>query len=212
MVGYMRRFAVTFKKAKELLAEKTIGEVTSFKAYAFSSDFYESKKGAKVSAARGGVLRDLGCHVLDLALWFFGDLQVDSAKLEPSVDDASEDSASFTAANSDGLGGEFDISWCIEKYRMPEVGLSISGSKGIINVNDDKVELNLNKGKTQTLYRHDLQDNVFFWLGGPEYFREDECFVKSVIEGCNAYPNFGIASKVDQIIDQIRHEAEKSGK
>jgi len=210
MVGYLRRFAVTFKKAKDLLAEDAIGELISFKAYACSSDFFGSKNNSRTPTFRGGVLMDLGCHVVDLALWFFGDLKVESAKLASLVDMYSEDSAYFNVRNSNGLEGKFDISWCMENYRMPEVGLSISGSKGIIEVNDDRLELKLNNGKSFTWYRHDLHDNVFFWLGGPEYFREDEYFVKSVIKDNNAEPSFYAASKVDQIIDQVKNRDDES--
>jgi predicted dehydrogenase len=210
MVGYLRRFAVTFRKAKDLLVQDAIGETVSFKAHAYSSDFFGVKKDSEAPAFRGGVLRDLGCHAVDLALWFFGDLQVEYAKLTSVIDSDSEDSAHFRVIKPSGLGGEFDISWCVDKYRMPEVGLLINGSKGTMKVDDDKLELKLTEGKSFTQYRHDLQDNVAFWLGGPEYFRENECFVKSVISGHNADPSFHIASKVDQIIDKVRNRAEKS--
>jgi predicted dehydrogenase len=211
MVGYMRRFAVTFKKAEELLEEDAIGDVDFFRACAFSSDFYGTEKNLKTSAARGGVLRDLGCHVVDLALWLFGDLQVNSATLMSNNSNDSEDSAHFEVKTfNKSLKGAFDVSWCVEGYRMPEVGLSISGSKGTVEVNDDKLELKLNKGKSFTWYRHNLGDNVPFWLGGPEYFREDECFVKSIAKGTTPEPSFHTASKVDQIIDQIKQRADKT--
>ena len=44
MVGYMKRFSVTFIKAKEILDKKFLGEDITFKAYAYSSDFYECYK------------------------------------------------------------------------------------------------------------------------------------------------------------------------
>lgn len=210
MVGYMRRFGVTFQKAKKLLNENIIGNVASFNAHAFSSDFYGVPKNAKAPGARGGVLRDLGCHIIDLALWLFGDLQVDSAKLESVVGNDSEDAAHFEVGNSNGLNGIFDVSWCMGNYRMPEVGIAINSSKGTIEVNDDEVKLKLTSGKMSTWYRHDLDDNVFFWLGGPEYFREDECFVKAVLEKRNAEPDFYTASKIDQIIDQLKNRANKT--
>jgi len=210
MVGYMRRFAVTFKKAKDLLDREVIGDLVSFQAYAYSSDFSENMAGSRIPAARGGVLRDLGCHVVDLALWFFGDLEVDSAGLKSLGGGGSEDSACFKVSKSSGLEGEFNVSWCVENYRMPEVGLSMSGSKGNIMVNDDKLELKLNNGKSASWYRHDLHDNVFFWLGGPEFFRENECFVKSVMEGGDAEPSFDSASKVDQVIDEVKRRADES--
>lgn len=207
MVGYTRRFGVSFKKVKELLAQDAIGEVLSFKAYAYSADFLESEKGSRTPASRGGVLRDLGSYAVDLALWFFGDLKVDSAKLESLIDNGSEDHAYFRTKKSGGLEGEFDVSWCMKNYRLPEVGFSIRGSKGIIEVNDDKLEVKLNSGKSSTWYRHDLNDNVPFFLGGPEYFREDAYFFKTVIERLKAEPSFCIASEVDQIIDEVKHRA-----
>ncbi|MEM2144501.1 MAG: Gfo/Idh/MocA family oxidoreductase, partial [Candidatus Jordarchaeaceae archaeon] len=207
MVGYMRRFAVTFRKVKELLSNDAIGEVLFFKAYAYSSDFSGIKDKLGIHPSEVGVIRDLGCHALDLALWLFGDLQVESAKLESLVGSSAEDSAYFRVKNSRQLEGEFSVSWCIENYRVPEVGFSIDGEKGVLEVNDDKLQLKLKGKKMLTWYRHDLHDNVTFWLGGPEFFREDEHFVKSVIAGRNAEPSFETASKVDKIIDDIRKRA-----
>ena len=209
MVGYMKRFIVTFRKARDLLTQETLGKVISFEACGYSSDFFGSNRNSKACSSRGGVLGDSGCHVVDLALWFFGDLQVDSAKLESLTNGYSEDSAYFRV-KSNALVGEFNISWCMEKYRMPEFQLLIKGSKGIMRVNDDKLELKLHDGKSSTWHKHDLGDNVFFWLGAPEYVREDKYFVKSVLEGRNAEPSFHTASKVDYIIDQVRRRAGKN--
>jgi predicted dehydrogenase len=207
MVGYTRRFAVTFRKAKDLLAEDGIGDVFSFKAYAYSSDFLGSRKDVGTGASRGGVLRDLGCHALDLALWFFGDFQVQSAELS-SINSSSDDSVSVRVEKSNGPKGEFNISWRMPSYRMPEVGLSINGSKGTIEVNDDNVKLKMKDGKLLTWYKHDLNDNTNFMLGGPEYFRENEYFVNSIIERRQAEPSFDTAAKVDEIIDQVKERAE----
>lgn len=209
MVGYMKRFAVTFRKAEHLLNQEALGDIVSFDAYAYSSDFFGSEKSSEKSAARGGVVRDLGAHVIDLALWFFGGLEVNSAKLEQPVDGVSEDSAQFSVNGADGLEGEFSISWCKENYRLPEFGLVIRGSEGIMNVNDDRVELKLNSGKSSRWYKHDLNDNVGFLLGAPEYFREDDYFIRSVLEKCNGDPSFHTASKVDYLIDQVKSRAGK---
>lgn len=211
MVGYTRRFSVTYRKAKDLLAQHAIGEVISFSAYAYSSDFLGDKKDIKAGTSRGGVLRDLGCHAIDLALWFFGELQVGSVKLTSIADDNSEDSAYFKVKNSNGVQGEFSISWREPGYRMPEIALLIRGSKGIIEVNDDKVKLKMLDGKSFIWYRHDLNDNVDFWLGGPEYFRENKSFVDSMIEGRSAEPSFLTASRVDHIIDEVKRMVNRNG-
>jgi predicted dehydrogenase len=209
MVGYMKRFGVTFRKAKDLLDQGVLGNLASFGAYSYSSDFSGMKKGSEVSGSRGGVLGDLGSHVVDLALWFFGDLQVESAELK-SLSRSSEDSARFTVRNSDGMQGQFDISWCKKEYRMPEFELVVEGTRGIINVNDDEVQLDLSHGGSRKWYRHDLNDSVGFLLGAPEYFREDEHFIKAVLNGSDAEPSFSAASKVDYLLDQVKRRADKN--
>lgn len=206
MVGYQRRFSVTYRKAKNLLDQKAIGELVSFEAYAYSSDFFGSEDDSRVHASRVGALRDLGCHVIDVALWFFGDLQAKSVKFRTS-NNCSEGSIYFECTKSGGLDGKFSVSQSMENYRMPEVGLLINGSLGVIEVNDDKLDLKLKNGKSFTWYRHNLYDNVAFLLGTPEYFREDEYFIKSVLQGHSAEPSFDTAMKVDCLIDQIKDKA-----
>lgn len=204
MVGYMKRFNVIFGKAKELLLQESLGALSSFKAYAYSSDFVSDGKTSKTSASRGGALRDLGCHVVDLALWLFGDLQVVSAKQPTQAEIGSESALSFGTVNLDGLEGEFDISQRMENYRMPEIGISIVGSKGTMEVNDDRLILKLSDGKSSTWYRQDLNDKVDFWLGEAEYYREDKHFIDSVLEKHECEPGFYTASKVDCLIDQVK--------
>ena len=87
---------------------------------------------------------------------------------------------------------------------MPEWGLTIRGAKGILKVNDDELKLDLVEGDSCKWYRHDLNDNVGFLLGAPEYFRENHSFVKSVSEDNCIKPDFRFASKVDYIIDKVR--------
>ncbi len=206
MVGYMKRFSVTFSKARSLLAENILGKLISFDGYAYSSDFSDCSQASKASLSRGGVLSDLGSHVIDLALWFFDDFKIDKAILTSIVDESCEDSANFTVSKP-GLTGQFDISWCKSNFRMPNFGLNIKGSNGVLKVNDFNLCLELNSGVSRTWYRPDLNDNVGFLLGEPEYYREDEHFIKSVLNGGKAEPSFRTASKVDYIIEQVKKEA-----
>jgi hypothetical protein len=86
---------------------------------------------------------------------------------------------------------------------MPEVGLTMAGSGGKLFVNDDQVKLELVDGGSFNWYRHDLNDNVPFWLGLPEYYREDLHFVKSMASKSRDEPNFYSAAKVDRIISDV---------
>ena len=204
MVGYMKRFSVTFRKAKELLDQGVLGSVLSFDAYAYSSDFFGVQRDS-VSIARGGVLEDLGSHVSDLAFWLFEDL-LSSIKVSSSTDPKS-DSVQFEVVGSNDFTGKFDISWAKEGYRMPEFGLVIIGTKGTIKVDDTELLFTLDNIKPKTLYRQDLDDHVPFLLSESEYFSENDHFIKSIIFNGESEPNFQTATKVDSLFDRVRCEA-----
>ena len=205
MVGYERRYAVTFNKAYDLIQHGDIGNVTSFKAYSYSSDFLnvDVEKGTKASTARGGLLRDLCSHAIDLSIWFFGDLRVISKEQRRSNDNPIfQESIGFNVIGQDGVNGIIDASWCKAGYRLPEIGLEIVGKKGSLRVNDDQLILKSNLGAS-TFYRLNLRDNVDFLLGAPEYYRESKNFIGSIINDTVAEPNFKTALKTEQIIDQV---------
>ena len=86
---------------------------------------------------------------------------------------------------------------------MSEVGFTVVGSGGRLFVNDDEIRLVQLKGKSLQWYRQDLNDNVSFWLGLPEYYREDLHFVDSLRSGTQASPDFSSAAKVDKIVDEV---------
>jgi len=208
MVGYMKRFSMFFRKAKELLESTSLGTPLSFKAYAYSSDFQGLTKESKSSVSRGGALKDIGCHIIDLSLWLLGDLKLDSVISCYKIG-GSETSVSFAASNSSGLKGQFDISQRMPNYRLPEFGCNIELTKGKLDVNDDRVYLTLPDGSHRTWFRHDLQDNVNFWLGETEYYRENQKFVESIIQGRQCEPNFETSVKVDSLIDQVKEGVKK---
>jgi len=200
----MKRVSVVFRKAREILSSEILGELLRFRGYAFSSDFLGTTEESKSSASRGGALSDIGCHVIDLANWMFGRLQVQDVFSVDRNDSGSETSISFSALNPDKLLGLFDVSQSIVGYRMPEFGLSIEGSKGRIDVNDDRLCLTLEDGSQKRWFRHDLNDSVDFSIGDPEYFREDAEFVNSLLNNRQCELSFASASAVDYVIDQVR--------
>jgi predicted dehydrogenase len=210
MVGYVKRFSLTFGKAKSLLDQGILGELNYFDAHAYSSDFSRIQKGSKMSRSRGGVLGDLGSHVIDLALWFFDDFEVQSASLKSILNETGEDSVNFKVKKL-RLEGTVHVSWCMDDYRMPSFGLIITGSAGTLKVNDYSLDLKLSNGNSYRWFRHDLNDHVNFLLGESEYYREDEAFVKSVLNGGKVEPSFVTASKVDRVIDQVKDKVKANG-
>ena len=207
MVGYMKRFSMVFGKAREILCNREIGELQGFKAYAYSSDFIELTQESKSLESRGGALCDIGCHVIDLALWIFGRLEVNDVLSFVKNGTRVESSVSFKAVNSDGLSGLFNISQSLPGYRMPEFGLSIEGSNGRIDVSDDRLCLSLKDGNQRKWHRHDVNDGVYFSIGEPEYYRADSEFVKCILNYRGCESSFENATVVDYIIDQVRNRS-----
>lgn len=210
MVGYMKRFGVTFKKVKSFLDERILGDLQSFDAYAYSSDYAEISGSSRKSGHGDGVLSDLGSHIVDMALWYFGKLEVKSGTLTLARGLDCEDTASFeVVGNSGSLNGHFGVSWSMSEYRMPEFGMVVRGTEGVIRANDDQVTLELKNKPTAKWYRHDLNDSVGFLIGAAEYFREDEEFINSVVSHKPVDSDFGSASKVDHLLDQVKEKADK---
>lgn len=207
MVGFHQRHSVTFNKAKELLDDGLLGDIETFESFARSSDFFGAEHAWRNSVARGGVLTDLGCHAIDVAQWFFGDVQLESVEIKSMAQQISEDFALLTVRTRAGLSGRIEASWCMENYRLPEIGLVVNGARGIIHVSDDKVELNLDDEKPLTWYKQDLDDFVSFVLGATEYVREDDFFIQAVADGGLGNPDFSSSSRVDYIISEARSQA-----
>jgi predicted dehydrogenase len=207
MVGYERRYSVTFNKAYDLISQGTIGKLVSFKAYAYSADFLSlnEEKASKVSASRGGLLRDLCSHAIDLSLWFFGNFQVVEKNEVRRNNSEFIESLSFRVATKDGVDGIIDASWSKKGYRLPELGLEVIGTKGTLNVNDDQLCVKSNDTALTKWYRLNLQDNVDYLLGAPEYYRESKSFIDSILNYRSAEPSFRTALKVEEIIEQVNH-------
>jgi predicted dehydrogenase len=203
MVGYHRRFSVTFRKAKQILDTGVIGHLYSFEAHAYSADFLGVMSPVQ-AIGRGGVMEDSGCHIVDMVDWLLGEIEVLSARVVSLLGKGSEDEAFITVKTKSGLLGELSVSWCKEGYRLPEMAVRIVGNKGAILVNEDSVGLISNDGSSSTWYKHDLNDFVPFSIGGNEYQRQDELFIQSVRDNTMVEPSFSTASRVEHVIDMAR--------
>lgn len=203
MVGYQRRFAVTFKKGKELLDGHFIGEPREFRGYAFSSDVLTGKRGWRFSKpAGGGVLRDLGPHLVDILLWYFGGFQVVSSVRRSIYSYGVEDFAAFSLTTKNEVKGYAEMSWSNPNYRLPEVGLAIEGTLGSLFVTDDFVRMKSKEG-SRVWYRQDLGDQVDYLLGQAEFTRESEHFASCIDRGMQPATDFKTAAEVDSILDVV---------
>lgn len=204
MVGYTKRFSATFKKAHELINSEILGDIVHVTASAFSSDFYGTEKFVLQGYARGGVLRDLGCHAIDLLHWLIGTFTVKTADVRTkSRGRLSYVNEVQTILQFNGsVEGGLTISWCKENYRMPQVDIEVRGTTGKLMVNEYRIELVSGDEKT-VMRKNELETGVPFFLGESDYYHEDEVFIDAVRSNKTVDIDFTTACRTDVIIDEI---------
>ncbi len=213
MVGFQKRRSALFSKAKELLENNAIGDILFFKSYGYLTDVFKRNKGWRYEKGTGGVLLDFGVHLVDLIEWFFGEPDVVKS-FESSFFSEAEDYVHCFMKFSRGFIGSLDVCWSMRNYRLPEMGIEIHGTNGLIIVNDDflKIELDakvngiMDEGK-HMFYKPALNTSVDFFMGDPEYTLEDQAFLDAVISKKKCTPDFCDAAKANKLISQIHKEA-----
>lgn len=181
MVGYSKRFTFTFEHAKRLLDEGVIGEPRHVHASGLVSQVFSKGEGwrYKKGPSGGGILAVIGCHVVDLLRWYFGDVTPGHGVARSIYSEEVEDEfqADFTLPG--GAKGSLDCSWSRPGYRLPEMRIRIEGDRGSINVTEDVVLVESDK-RPQKIYKQQLGRGVFLDVGGPEYTLEDLAFIGAV--------------------------------
>ena len=218
-VGYNVRFTGTFSKVKDLLDENILGEISEVKCSMFASNIFSKPKGwrFKKKISGGGVLLEMGCHLIDLLIWYFGKIEFVKGEIT-SIYSEVEDSASAHLEFQKNVVGELNTSWSKEGFRIPEITFLITGSNGTLKVNQDYIDLKLNKpagsikSTCQKIYKQSLEHGVQFDVGGPDYTQEDFHIINSVCNNEKPLVDVFEASKTQSVIQAIYDSAKKDEK
>jgi len=218
-VGYCKRFLSTFEKGKELIDKKILGKLVFLNSNMYVSQLFTQGTGWRYDKkiGGGGVLMDHGVHLIDMLLWYFGDIVSVEGKTVSHYSKDVEDFAHSLLTFNSGLTGFLDISWSVQGYRLPEMTIMVHGENGMLKVNEDHVLLYLDKktddmpkGYTK-LYRQDLETGVEIDIAGPEYTKEDIHFLNSIKNQKQTSISIFEASKIHSVIDSI-YESNKTSK
>ena len=149
-VALQYRFFPATMRAKQLVDEGFLGAVTHFRAsylHSGSVDPARAVNWKSTAAAGGGVIRDLGPHILDLLDWLIGPFEAVNctsriwAPERPSLDHPGqmmkvdvEEAASMLLRKSDGAFGTLDVSK-IATGAEDELRFEIHGRDGAIRFN-----------------------------------------------------------------------------
>ncbi len=129
MMGYPLRFNKAFEKVKEDLANGLIGDVENAHAtYISSGPFFHRAEGYSpvpvpewwfnTQSTGGGVLVDLGCHVINLLRWFLGEITDIKATFGYRYNMTFEDSAMCLAKFDSGTTGLINVGWFSQEYLL----------------------------------------------------------------------------------------------
>ncbi len=207
MVGFQKRFSPVFKKAKEIIENRSLGDLMFFRASSFSSDVLRESGTWRFKKGSGGVLLDLAPHLLDLLIWFFGEpTGIDSMRssfFSKEVDDYVHADLKYPS----GLQGHLDACWSIRGFRLPETSIELYGKDGMLTVTDDYVKFSgrrqVGEEAATILHKQSFNTSVSFLLGDPEYTLEDQAFLSCIEKKTQPDLNFFEAAKTNALIDRI---------
>ena len=181
MTGHCLRFSPVFEEAKRLLDAGVLKGITRFEASMFSSDVLKPSGSWRFKGARsgGGVLLDLGSHLVDMVRHFFGPPARLSGRTESVVSKAAEDSfVSEWFYPASGFTGTLIGSWSKPDSRKASLQIRVEGPNGRMDVFDDAVELELGSAAagipagSSRFAVTSLEHAVPFDLAGPMYTRQ----------------------------------------
>jgi predicted dehydrogenase len=205
------------RHAKYLLEKRAIGRLQFMRCYSYASDIFRKGSGWRFKKGTGGVLLDLGPHLLDLLLWYFGEPEVISAIEQSYYSSEVEDYVHAVFRFGADFVGSFDVSWSKRHYRLPEISIEVQGTAGSLSVCDDYVRIQADKSVegvieagSKTFQRAAFDTGVQFLLADPEYTVEDIHFLDAVQNRTKVEPDFQTAAEVSQLIDQVHQVASRS--
>jgi predicted dehydrogenase len=213
MVGFQKRFALPFRHAKMLISERVIGDIEKVSAYTKSSDIMAPT--VRFDSLGRGVLLDLGVHLLDLLLWMFNAKIVEASRyrrIHTGVDDYFEAKLS----TEDGVQVDIEVTWSSAEHRLPETGLQVRASNGVLRVSEDhlKVELAerhrmLNDETKVSMYApHYYQGIPPVNLASPEYTLENIHFLHCIHSGKEPLTSPRNVAGTMELVDEIYRKAE----
>jgi predicted dehydrogenase/nucleoside-diphosphate-sugar epimerase len=212
--GYMVGYIPLNNKLKSLVLKKEVGDISKIKSHFFISQVF-SKKSSSSSwyydkrKSGGGCLMTMGSHLIFLLYELFGPIEKvkgTTTKMYTNV----EDSVSVLGVLKSGVPISIEGSWMKKGYPNLEIGITIEGSKGVIEATQNKITIKYKGGGEKKNFPYDAEDPSSFELGGKGYYAQNKEFLQSVRKGETAMTNWDKTLYVQKVIDAVYHSSEKS--
>jgi len=211
-VGFSLRFDYRFRALKQILLNGSIGKVKSASAGMFGSPFHGLVPKWLFDREKigGGVLIDLGCHMIDLMRWYFGNPSSIFASLKYLSDLDMEDQATIIL-DFNGTNAIIQTGWFTFGEFFHRVELH--GTERIASSFDfaDK-ELQMTRKLLKASVGKVIENfgNLSYYSGDPRIFRELDHFTKCLRENRDTFTSGKDALASLKIIEAA-YESDKKG-
>lgn len=214
-IGYLFAHIPLFRKAKNLLEKKIIGNIFRFRSSIYISEVFTRKKGWYYDKTKsgGGAVINIASHLLYLLYWYFGSVK-SVFSLTKKVYSEVEDTASAFLEFTNGIIGTLDVSWSVPGYRLSYIEIIIEGKNGILELTNDYIKLYLFKPvkgfnkEWNTIHKIDLPGSSQFELGGEGCYEEDLNFIECCVERKAPDVTWIDGLEIQKIIEAIYRSAD----
>ncbi len=212
--GYVYAHLPIVEKTKALLAAKLIGEPLRFNAHAYVSEVFGQKSGwfFQKSLSGGGVVANMGSHLLFILGWFFGPVRRVTASTWSHATEV-DDSAQALLGFANGTSGLLDTSWSMPGTQMLSYGVTVAGRLGTLVMQRERILLHLLQAAPgfeagwSEIHASELPADTAFdvspHIGGEAFYRQLASFVAGCRAGTQPFSSLDEACNTQRMIDAI---------
>jgi predicted dehydrogenase len=212
--GYVYAHLPIVGAAHDLLARGVLGEVLRFSAHAYVSEVFGTKQGwfFQKEQAGGGVVANMGSHLLFILGWFFGPIRRVVASVRSHFSQV-DDSAQALLTFGGGMTGLLDTSWSMPGTQMLDYGVTIDGKNGTMILGRERILLHLlapaggQEAGWSEIHASELPADTAFdvspHIGGEAFYRQLSTFVEACRSGRQPFCSLAEALNTQRMIDGI---------
>lgn len=208
MVGMSHRFIPDCRNLKEEIDAGALGRIDFASALFFAGPFTSGRRVPEwlfdPIKTGGGALLDCGCHLIDLFLWFFGDVHSVVGHTESLFNLGYDDYAEVRIKFKNGVNALAVASW---RSRIPCYRIEVAGEYGrkiALSKKFGIFDIGLKKGLLSFVgesISQRIKGRPFLPLGDDIYYNELDYFVKCILNDKEPKPGVDDWLKVSEVID-----------
>ncbi len=165
----------------------------------------ENSKGWRFSGKDSGCIGDYGCHILSLADYLMGPMELNSlqnygSKFENSSLDFFE--AHFIAKHKKQAVIKINADWARKEFRKAEVICTVQQNETAITFDSSGISLHKD-GYEKKINFNEIEANATFYIRGEDFSNQFDSFLNDCFSSKKDYKNLDISIRTDKYIEDI---------